>query len=437
MKISYRTAPKIWFLVVAVFTLASATGFGYLWVNSGGRIPLITSAGYRITFPVADADNLVYFADVRIAGVQVGKVIRVDNEPGRTSAPAMLTIELDEQVAPLHEGVTVQPGAKSLVEESFIGVVDGSGAEIPSGNTLRAESVVPSVQLDQVLNSFDAEARQDLGSAVRRLDSATAGRGGELDQLFTGLGGNGREGHTAVDALAAQADDLEQLAANTTVLLDALDTQNGEIAELVSNGDLLTAASADGRPDLEATMRRLPGVLDSTAIASDSLTELAGALGPVAANLDEASPPLSTALRELPAISTDLRGLLPDLDGVLDRAHATLGRVPTFGEDVRGLVPPAQIVLADVNPALAYLRPYGLDIASFFTNFGAEASRGNADGTWGRILLQGGEQSLRNYPASTNVGPLDRLNPYPEPGEAANPGRPFEGPYPRVEREGG
>lgn len=184
-------------------------------------------------------------------------------------------------------------------------------------------------------------------------------------------------------------------------------------------------------------MRRLPGVLDSTAIASDSLTELAGALGPVAANLDEASPPLSTALRELPAISTDLRGLLPDLDGVLDRAHATLGRVPTFGEDVRGLVPPAQIVLADVNPALAYLRPYGLDIASFFTNFGAEASRGNADGTWGRILLQGGEQSLRNYPASTNVGPLDRLNPYPEPGEAANPGRPFEGPYPRVEREGG
>ena len=116
MKISYRSLPKVWLAVVVVFTAASALWFGYLWVNSGGKIPGITNAGYRVSFPAKDVDNLVYFNDVRMAGVKVGKVVEVANAPGA----ATLTIELDPRVAPLHEGVTLRIGAKSLVEESYV-----------------------------------------------------------------------------------------------------------------------------------------------------------------------------------------------------------------------------------------------------------------------------------------------------------------------------
>ncbi len=437
MKISHRKLPRVWLAVVLAFTVVSGAGFTYLWVNSGGRIPLLTSAGYRVSFPVSDTDNLVYFSDVRMAGVQVGKVVRIDNPPAAGSGPATMTVELDEEVAPLHAGATVRVGAKTLVEESYVAVTDGAGPELPSGSQLAARAVTPSVQLDQVLGSLDPAAREDLGSSIRRLGDATRDRGGDIGAAMTGLGGIGREGRTAVDAIAAQSADLERLSANTRVLLDALDTQDGDIARLVSSGSQLAGAGADGGADIEAAMRETPSVLSATGTASDRLTELAGALDPVARNLDEASPLLTAALNELPGTTADLRATLPALDGTLDAAPDTLARVPTFGSDVRDLVPPARVTLADVNPALAYIEPYGRDIAAFFTNFGAQASRGNADGKWGRIMMQASEQSVRSFPVPTNVGPLDRSNAYPEPGEASHPGRPFDGPYPRIERDGG
>jgi phospholipid/cholesterol/gamma-HCH transport system substrate-binding protein len=44
------------------------------------------------------------------------------------------------------------------------------------------------------------------------------------------------------------------------------------------------------------------------------------------------------------------------------------------------------------------------------------------------------EQSVRGLPVDLNrIAPLNKRNPYPAPGQSANPG-PFTGPYPRVER---
>jgi phospholipid/cholesterol/gamma-HCH transport system substrate-binding protein len=431
MKISYRARPTVWLVVVLLFLASVGAVFSYLWTNSGGTVPFLTKAGYSISFPVKDADNVVYYSDVRMAGVKIGKVTAVDNQPQH----AVLTIELDNRVAPLHQGATIRIGAKSLVEESYVGVTDGTGPPLRSGAMLPAESVIPSVQLDQVLDSLDPGTRAALGSTIRSLGAGTTGRASDIGSFFSGLGGLGHGGATAMRALAAQSKQLESLSANTTVLLDALDTQNGDIARLVHTGQEITAATEDGRADIEATMRETPGVLHSASVATDKLTELSAGLGPVARDLKEASPLLSAALTKLPDVSRDLRASLPPLDGVLSKVPETLDRVPHFSKDTSDLVPPARDVLADLNPALAYLQPYGPDIAAFFTNFGSWASQGNQDGKWARVSLIFSEQSLRNYPVSTNIGPLNRSNAYPAAGSSGHP-YPFTGIYPRVQREG-
>jgi phospholipid/cholesterol/gamma-HCH transport system substrate-binding protein len=419
-------------IVVAVFTALCAVIFGFLWVNSGGRAPGYDPNPYKVSVDVPRVANLVYFGDVMIAGVKVGKVADVTEQGDH----AKVLMELDESIAPLHEGAVVRVRAKSLIEETFLEIADGSGAEIPQGGSLPAGSAQTPTQVNDVLAALDEPTREHLGSAIRAAGLSTVDGRQSVSDAVSGLGDLGRNGKDALDALAAQSDDLKSLTGKTAQVLAALNTQQGRIGELVSNADTITAATADRAGQIEGLMRELPPVLTSARAASDDLSRLSGSLAPVAQNLQAAAPDLSAALVELPATTADLRGTLPSLDGTLDRAPATLDRVPTLADDVDGLIPPASELLRDVNPALAYLQPYAPDVAAMFQNFGAAMAGGDERGHLFRILPLLSEQTFKGYPIQTDALPLRaRQNPIPAPGASANPGAINDAPYPRVERE--
>ena len=81
-------------LVMAIFTLSCFGLLLYLWSAFGGPVPL-KPHGYRFQASFAEATQLAQEADVRISGVNVGKVKKIDlGDDGRTDA----TIELDDQV---------------------------------------------------------------------------------------------------------------------------------------------------------------------------------------------------------------------------------------------------------------------------------------------------------------------------------------------------
>ncbi len=87
----------------------------------------------------------------------------------------MVTVELDESVAPLHEGSTVSVRNKTMIEETYLEITDGDGPEYASGSELPEDAVRPSVQLNDVLTSLDDGTRRDL-SAVIRSSGASLGR---------------------------------------------------------------------------------------------------------------------------------------------------------------------------------------------------------------------------------------------------------------------
>lgn len=416
--------------VVLGFVALTAVIFGYLWVNAGGKIPFVTNPGYRVTVPLSDVDNLVQQADVWAAGVPVGKVESVAVE----GSAAVVTLDLVESIAPLHEGATVRIRNKTLVEETYLDLTDGTGAELPDGAVLPPSAGSASVQLDDVLTSLDQPTRDALSNTIRSAAETTEGAREDVAAAVAGLGDLGREGGTALDALAAQSADLADVTVHTTEVLEALDTGRGQIAELVTDADRLTQVVAGNRADLEAVMRELPGVLASARDASGGLDTLAGSLAPVASNLRVAGPDLAAALQELPATSADLRGLVPALDRTLQRAPDTLVRVPAFTDATREFVPTLQVNLADLNPALGYLRPYGTDVALWFAGLGQALSAADGNGTMLRVMTVFNEKSP-NHPVDSQVGPLTKRNPYPEPGAAADPQREFTGEYPRVEED--
>ena len=414
---------------VVAFTLVIAVVFAYLWVNMGGQIPGVTG-GYRVTAVLSDAQNLVYDSDVRMAGVQVGKVRGLRHAGDRVEA----VLEIRGVAQPVHEGATVRLRPKTLVEETYVEVVDGTGPPIPGGGRLPPAAEQPSVRPDDVLNALDAPTRAALSSVVQRLGAATAGEADALSAALAALGRLGREGHDALDVLAAQSEDLQALVAETAALLAVLDEGDGQIARLVTASERVTRASAERAGRIEETLQALPGVLDRARGAAAPLRELSGALVPLAEPMQRSAADLRGAFEQLPAATAGLRALLPPLDVVLERAPATLTRTPPAAADLSALVPPARAALADVNPMLGYLAPYGPDFGAFAANVAQAFRAVDPAGTYLRILVVLNEQSVREYPTSTQGGPLDKSNAYPKPGQSRDPA-PFTGPVPRVEEE--
>lgn len=429
MRIPAAALPKVRLGVVLAFLLACAAVFLALWTRMGGQLGPLTD-GYRLTASVSDVQNLSYDSDVRIAGVLAGKVRGLETQGGS----ARVVLQLQDDVAPLHQGATLRLRSKTLIEETYLEVVDGTGPELPDGAALPAAAELPSVQLDDVLRTLDEPTRAALQSAVQSLAPSTAGRTSQIRSALSGLGEVGRDGRTVLDALAAQSQDLTALSRETSVLLSALDGGQGDLARLVASAQQLSSVTSARAGDIEASVQRLPDVSRAALAATGELQRLTTSLAPVAADLRQAAPDLDAALVELPATARELRAALPAVQQVLDRAPATLDRAPRLAENGRRLVPPARVALADVNPMLAYLQPYGADLAAFFTNVSGNMRQSDANGHYLRAFVIANEQSVRSLPYATNAGSLDKSNAYPAPGQAARPG-PFEGSYTRVVEE--
>lgn len=429
MEISHRALPKVRLAVLAVFGLICALMFSYLWTGSGGHLPLVSHKGYRVTVNLPHASNLVYDSDVMIAGIKVGKVSALDAQGDLAHA----TLRLDRD-APLHEGVTVQVRNKTLVQETFLEVTDGKGRALVDGSSLPDKAALPYTDLNDVLTTLDPATRKSLGHVVTSLGAVSADARDGISAALSGLGMLGQQGKDALDALAAQSGDLRVLTSKAAALVSALNNREGEIATLVTNADTLTRATASQSQNLALAVQGLPRLIGNAQTAGSSLEQLAGSLAPVSANLNAAAPDLTAAIRELPQTATDLRGLLPSLNTVLDSAPATLKMVPNSVQVVDHLIPTLKTDLADLNPILGYLQPYGPDIAAFFSNFGDALSRGDSLGHILQVFPILNEQSVRGNPVNTQIGPLNKSNPYPEPGQNRWPG-PFTGTYPHLGRE--
>ncbi|HEX6380998.1 MAG TPA: MlaD family protein, partial [Acidimicrobiia bacterium] len=135
MKLSPAFLRRARSTTVGVFLAAMAVIFGVLWVNFGGAMPGVTG-GYSVTASLADTQNLVYDSEVRMAGVPVGKIRGLERNAGSVD----VKMELRGDAAPLHEGAKVVLRAKTLIEETYVEVTDGTGPAIADGGQLPASA---------------------------------------------------------------------------------------------------------------------------------------------------------------------------------------------------------------------------------------------------------------------------------------------------------
>src|SRR5436305_8426597 len=85
-------------ITMVLFALSCIGLLLFLWLSFGGTIPL-GAQGYRVNVSFQSAQDLATQADVRIAGVSVGKVVSTQLAPKGNRT--MATLQIESKYAPI------------------------------------------------------------------------------------------------------------------------------------------------------------------------------------------------------------------------------------------------------------------------------------------------------------------------------------------------
>ena len=326
-----------------------------------------TGDGYRIKAVFNDAQNIRVNSPVRIAGVEVGKVAEVEHLTdgnGRGLDAAVITMSLDEEARPIHEDATMQLRPRLFLEGNlFVDLQPGSpaGAELESGSVVPLEQTASSVQFDQVLTSLQAPVREDLQVFLAEFGEALCGKpeqqpdegcvpgsgsDGFRELLRTSPAAFGSTAQVNEALLGTEPGDLTGFIRNLGTTVEALDRNEEQLKDLVTNFRVVTGSFAAESAALEEGIAELPRALEVGRPALEKLNDDFPALrafarealpGVEAANtaLDDANP----FIRQLRALSSkpELRGLVKDLRPTIpELAALARGTVPFF-EQARAL----------------------------------------------------------------------------------------------------
>src|SRR4029077_2224361 len=95
----------------------------FRWRSFGGTLPL-KAESYRFKAAFPSATLLVKEADVRMAGVNIGKVKQKELGPGGRST--VVTMELDTRFAPIGRDAHAILRQKSLLGETYVEITPGT-----------------------------------------------------------------------------------------------------------------------------------------------------------------------------------------------------------------------------------------------------------------------------------------------------------------------
>ena len=262
---------------IAAMVLFALSCFGlllFLWLAFGGPVPL-KPKGYRFQTSFAEAGQLALEADVRISGVPVGKVktITPDKQTGR----AVVVIQLQSRYAPLPSNAKAILRQKTLLGETYVELTPGdpNAEPIAEGGELPSTQVSDTVELDEILRSFDPKTRAAFQDWMQTQAQAITGRGRDLNDALGNLGPFAEDTATIVDILNRQEEAVTQLVSNTGIVFEALTERDGQLRSLIENTNTVFTTTAERDEELKAAFRALPTFERESRITFERLTEFA------------------------------------------------------------------------------------------------------------------------------------------------------------------
>jgi phospholipid/cholesterol/gamma-HCH transport system substrate-binding protein len=413
-------APRRSALAVAIaFTLSCIGLMIFVWTQFGGTIPF-SAQGYRVHIRFTNAANLVPGDDVRISGIDVGKVAAVENSGEYTLA----TLDLQRQYAPIASDARAILRLKTLLGEVFVALSPGSASapKLPDGGTLPSDQVEPTQPLDKVLQTLNPRTQRNLDRLLSGLSVGLAGRGPALNDAL----GNAVQTTGQLDALASILDrdrgTVQGVIRDTGTVLRAVSARRAALQQLVGSGERVLSTTA-------ARNRRLTGTIDALAPLlprlRTTLDDVHGALtlaDPTLKALIPVAPLVAPTLAKLTALGPPARALLHAALPLIDAAHVALPALTKVGRTLPSVLKIVVPVGEQLAPMVALVNRYAPELLSTMGNLAAvgSSSAPGANGQPQRLIRAQPVLSNELLFGQTALAATQRQNAYHSPGELAD-----------------
>lgn len=373
-----------------IFTMIAFAGscvglLVFLWISFGGATPF-AARGYRLVAEFNQATALATQSDVRISGVSVGKVVSVGLD--RRTGLSRAVLEIQSRFAPRPSDTRAILRAKTLLGETYIELTPGSRSARPlrDGAMIARSQVAPTVQLDQILSTFDPTTRAAFRTWMQQDAVALTNRGENLNQAFAQLYPFATNVDAVLAVLRRQGAATSTFVRDTGLVFSALAASPAQLQGFIRNSNTTFAATAAQASGLAATIRAFPAFLRQTRVTLGRLTRFAVGTKPLIDELRPAAVQLSPALRGTVILAPELRDLMADL-GPLTRASAA--GVPALNRFLNASIPWLKRLkpyLGGLVPIIDYINVYRRELAGFFANSTATTQATGASTSTGKPL---------------------------------------------------
>jgi phospholipid/cholesterol/gamma-HCH transport system substrate-binding protein len=345
--------------IAVIFLLVFTVG-PYLAFSK--HIPF-TSYGYQLKATFANGVSIAKNSPVRIAGVDVGKVISTE----RDGDAATVTFTVTGKGRPIHDDAFAQIRPRIFLEGNFfVDLYPGSPSapELGSGETIPISHTSTAVQLDEILTALQSPVRADLSRLLEGIGTALNHEPTAAEDATQLPEVRGKTGGEALNGALLYGGDAGRYSAQVTNAL--LGTRPHDLSRLVAGAGRAFGAFAANEEDLERFIVNFDVFTGALAAQSTNLATTVQRLAPTLRTARASFASLNRSLPPLRAYSIELRPAIAELPGLIraakpwtEQAHALLsgrelgGTAKLLREATPGLAGAAQagkaIVLPQIN----------------------------------------------------------------------------------------
>lgn len=293
--------------IIAVFTAGCLAGLSFLAIGLGLEVP--GKSGWKLNADFAAAEGLVPEADVSLNGVKVGRVVTITGQGAGGGSGATVQMAINTDVH-LRQDVKAVVRPKTQIGEKYVQLIRASGSSTPyagDGYTIPRRQTGAAVEIDDVLQKMDPEARAAFTTMLRQLGVAVDGQAQNINDSIPPLADTAASFRPlAVTAEARQAE-IDRILTDLNTIMQALADEQDALGHVIDDGNTVFGAMA-------ARDQALAGTVQQADIFFGSLDKTFADLTPAdRASLEKAPATIQSGRDMLAMTNPDLDRLIPEL----------------------------------------------------------------------------------------------------------------------------
>jgi phospholipid/cholesterol/gamma-HCH transport system substrate-binding protein len=339
-----------------------------------------------------NAGQLVKGDDVQIGGRRIGSIRQIELTDDNQ---ARVRVEVEEPYAPLRQGTkgVIRLTSLSGIANRYIALTPApnSAKALEDGAVLRADTTTTVVDLDQLFNTLDPEARKDLQGVIHGFAAQYQGKGPQAAQSAEYFNPFLSTSRRLVQELTEDEGTLTEFIVNTSRAVTAVAERRDDLSSLVGNTNATARAIGDENAALARALGLLPTTLRRANTTFVNLRATLDDLDVLVAESKPATKDLAPFFRELRPLVADARPTIRDLRRLITRSGAdndlldASRKLPRLQRVASPTFVHSRQALQKSQPVLEFIRPYAPSLTGWFKDFGQSTANYDANGHFARI----------------------------------------------------